>query len=103
MTEETDELGGYIQQIKQKHKDENVPHRENSGYSVAINILTDLFGCVLIGLGLGVLFQKVFDASYLVTAAFTMLGGIAGLWTVIRYGIALDKQKDDSNESDASV
>lgn len=103
MTQETDELGEYIRQVKQERTEDEKPHPEKTGYSIAINILTDLFGCVLIGLGLGVLFQKMFGVSHLVTAVFTMLGGVAGLWTVIRYGIALDKQKDDNNEPDASI
>lgn len=93
MTEETDELGKQIRQVKQAHTDEITPHPEKRGYSIAINILTDLFGCVLIGLGLGVLSQTVFDTSPLVTAGLTILGGVAGLWTVIRYGISLDKGK----------
>ena len=103
MTQETDELGEYIRQVKQERTEDEKPYPEKTGYSIAINILTDLFGCVLIGLGLGVLFQKMFGVSHLVTAVFTMLGGVAGLWTVIRYGIALDKQKDDNNEPDASI
>lgn len=102
MTEETDKLGEYIQHLKDERHESELPHPEKTGYSIAINILTDLFGCVLIGLGLGVLFQKVFDTTYLVPAAFTILGGIAGLWTVIRYAMSLDKQ-EDKNEPDASI
>lgn len=94
MTQETDKLAEQIQEIKDEQQTAQKPALERSGYSIAINILTDLFGCVLIGLGLGVLFQKMFNTSHLVTASFTILGGVAGLWTVIRYGIALDKQED---------
>lgn len=94
MTQETDKLAEQIQEIKDERQTAQKPALERSGYSIAINILTDLFGCVLIGLGLGVLFQKMFNTSHLVTASFTILGGVAGLWTVIRYGIALDKQED---------
>ena len=103
MTKETDELGEHIQYIRQEHAAEEVPHPEKTGYSIVINILTDLFGCVLIGLGLGVLFQKMFDTTYLVPALFTILGGLAGLWTVIRYAVALDRQEDNKNEPDASI
>jgi F0F1-type ATP synthase assembly protein I len=103
MTQETDKLGEHIQHLKEKRMANERPHPEKSGYSIAINILTDLFGCVLIGLGLGVLFQKIFDTTFLVPAIFTVLGGIAGLWTVMRYAIALDKQEDNNNEPDASI
>ena len=102
MTQETDKLGEHIQHLKAKRMANERPHPEKSGYSIAINILTDLFGCVLIGLGLGVLFQKIFDTTFLVPAIFTVLGGIAGLWTVMQYAIALDKQEDNNNEPDAS-
>lgn len=94
MTEETDELAEQIRQVKQERAEEIKPHPEKRGYSIAINILTDLFGCVLIGLGLGVLIQTLFDTSPLVTAGFTILGGVAGLWTVIRYGMSLDKRNE---------
>lgn len=103
MTQETDELAEQIRHVKDDRQEENTPHPTRSGYGIAINILTDLFGCVLIGLGLGVLFQEVFGTSAYVTASLTMLGGIAGLWTVIRYGINLDKQKDNNHGSDASI
>lgn len=103
MTEETDKLGAHIQHLKDERHEDELPHPEKTGYSIAINILTDLFGCVLIGLGLGVLFQKMFDTTYLVPALFTILGGLAGLWTVIRYAVALDKQEDNKNEPDASI
>ncbi len=103
MTQETDRLGEHIRHLKEERQITEMPHPEKSGYSIAINILTDLFGCVLIGLGLGVLFQKIFDTTFLVPAAFTVLGGIAGLWTVMRYAIALDKQEDNNNEPDASI
>ena len=102
MTQETDKLGEHIRHLKEKRLANEMPHPEKSGYSIAINILTDLFGCVLIGLGLGVLFQKIFDTTFLVPAVFTVLGGIAGLRTVMRYAIALDKQ-EDNNEPDASI
>jgi F0F1-type ATP synthase assembly protein I len=103
VTEETDKLGEHIRHLKDEHHTEEMPHPGKTGYSIAINILTDLLGCVLIGLGLGVLFQRVFDTTHLVTAVFTILGGIAGLWTVIRYAIALDKQEDNNNEPNASI
>lgn len=103
MTEETEKLAEKISEAKQEQNEKNAVVPEKSGYSIIINILTDLFGCVLIGLSLGVLFQRVFETSHVVTALFTVLGGVAGLWTVIRYAIALDKQEDNKNESDASI
>lgn len=92
MTKETDELANQINEIKRQHEDEQRPHPTEEGWSTTINVLTDLLGCVLIGLGLGVFLQSVFNTSVLVTASLTILGGIAGLWTVIRYALSLEKR-----------
>lgn len=93
MTKETDELATHIEQARHEHLEDKTVHEINTGYGTTINVLTDLFGCVLIGLGLGVLFQHLFDTSILLTAGLTILGGIAGLWTVARYGLSIGKKE----------
>lgn len=95
MTKETDELASHIQHIRDAQTEENKPHPADTGFGTTINVLTDLFGCVLIGLALGVLFQQLFDTSILVTAGLTIFGGVAGLWTVVRYGLSLEKKERD--------
>ena len=61
------------------------------GYSLSTIMLADSIVCVVIGLGLGFFFQKVFHTSPLLTASMTFLGGIAGLYTVVRFAIYEDK------------
>ena len=95
MTKETDELAFHIQQIRDEQTNQNRPNLTQTGYGTTINLLTDLFGCVLIGLGLGVLFQNLFNTSILLTAGLTIFGGIAGLWTVVRYALSLEKKERD--------
>ena len=91
MTQETGQLSQEIKAFKQ----EGYQPKENldgiGGYNVAMTILTDLFGCILIGGSLGFFFQFVFDTSVLLTAGLTLLGGIAGLYTTIRYALSLER------------
>lgn len=107
MTKETDELASHIEQARREHLEDETVHEINTGYGTTINVLTDLFGCVLIGLGLGVLFQHLFDTSILLTAGLTILGGIAGLWTVARYGLSIGKKErrhqDESSQNPAQT
>lgn len=95
MTQETEQLKERIDQIKTEQNVENQVHLGKPGYNATLNILTDLFGCVLVGLGLGVFSQMLFDTSVLLTGALTILGGVAGLWTVVRYGLAIGKREDE--------
>ena len=62
------------------------------GYSVAVAMMTDLISCILVGLALGLFFQKFFKTSVLLTAGLTFLGGIAGLYTVIRFAMVEEKK-----------
>ena len=66
-----------------------------NGYAVAMVILTDLLSCIFVGLGLGLLFHKIFHTSSLWIAAFTVLGGIAGLWTVSRFALNQGKRGNE--------
>lgn len=101
MTQATDELKKHIEQIKQEQQSENKIRLGKPGYNATINILTDLFGCVLIGLAIGVAAQTYLDTSVLLTASLTILGGVAGLWTVVRYGLAIQKREEqEENEKE---
>ncbi|MBQ3117006.1 MAG: hypothetical protein IJC11_01620 [Alphaproteobacteria bacterium] len=90
MTKETDELARKIALEQEKRQQKQLCHSTN-GYQIAFELLTNLFGCVLIGLSLGLLFQNIFHTSVLLTAGLTVFGGVAGLWSVVRY--ALDKER----------
>lgn len=94
MTLETDNLQRDIQAARDKQTEPANPLSASVGYNTAVYILTDLLGCILVGLALGIFFQKVFDTSILLTAILTLLGGIAGLWTVIRYAMNLQRQQE---------
>ena len=91
MTKETDNLEAAIESVRQKQQVADKP-KAVGGYSVALTILTDLFGCILIGFAVGVFLQKFFHTSALLTAGLTLAGGIAGLYTVARYALKQEKQ-----------
>ena len=62
-----------------------------SGYQVFSNILVDLFGCIIVAVSLGVLCQNLFDTSTELTVALGVVGCIAGLCSLVRYLISLNK------------
>lgn len=93
MTQETQNLSREINAALRKKDRPGRLKKLSDGYGVTINLLTDLFGCVLIGLALGLLIRSYFGASVLWVAGLTVLGGIAGLWTVVRYALSRDKKE----------
>lgn len=94
MTQQTDCLKEKIDASKKAHLDKSVPTSKPVGYNTAVYMMTDLFGCIVVGLGLGLFLQKFFHTSVFLTFGLTILGGIAGLWTTIRYAMALQRQQD---------
>lgn len=86
MTQKTELLAKKIAAQKQKHTSDTVL-KKTSGFQTAVELLTNLFGCVLIGFSLGILFRNLFNTPPLLTAGLTIFGGFAGLWSVIRYAI----------------
>ena len=91
MTSEIQKLQEKIKSLKRKEEKES-PSSGAQGYNMAMVILTDLLSCVFVGLGIGLFFQKFFHTSVLWTAGLTFLGGIAGLYGVIRFAINQDKK-----------
>ncbi len=86
MTKRTDDLAKKIAAQKKQQE----PRKTGSnlhGYQTIVEMITNLFGCILIGLSLGVLCQNLFNTSSLLTAGLTIFGGFAGLWSVIRYAM----------------
>ena len=92
MTQDIEELNKEIQALKTKAQR---PVRENTevkGYNISVTILTDLLGCIFIGCAVGLFLQKMFQTSSLLTAGLTILGGVAGLYSTIRYAMRQEKK-----------
>ena len=93
MSEETQQLESEIKALKRKADKPPKVGDGMNGYNVSITILTDLLGCIFIGCAVGLFFQKFLGTSPLLTAGLTILGGVAGLYTTIRYAIREDKKQ----------
>ena len=94
MTRETENLAKKINAVKKRASDaKSVSDKRPSGYQIVTEVVVDLFGCVLIGASLGIVFQNLFGTSEKLTVALTLLGGIAGIWSVIKYAISLQKKE----------
>ncbi len=93
MTKETESLAEKINAVRTRDSESDMAlNKGPSGYQIVTEIIVDLFGCVLIGASLGIVFQNLFDTSEKLTVALTLLGGIAGIWSVVKYAISLQKK-----------
>ena len=88
MTKETQDLQAKIN--AQRVADKPVPPAP-AGFGLAIAMMTDLICCLLVGLGLGIIIQRWASTSPIVVVIFTMLGGVAGLVSVVKQGIKRSK------------
>ncbi len=93
MTEEIKQLDDEIQVLKKANRQPEKINPVVGGYNVAITIMTNLLGCIFVGLALGVLLQILFHTSVLFTAGLTLLGGIAGLYSTVRYGLSQERKQ----------
>jgi len=84
MTQETQDLKAKIDKVKQQQKTTQSPA---VGFGVAMAIMMDMVCCLAVGLGLGLVIQRLFHTSALVIASFGILGGIAGLFSVVQMGL----------------
>lgn len=91
MSSKITDLEAKIQTLRKK-KSASPKMPVTQGYNVTLVMVTDLISCIFVGLGLGVFFQKVFHTPPLLTAFFTLVGGIAGLYTTVRFAIKQDKK-----------
>lgn len=91
-----DTLPKLLEKIKCLKGEKKTPTPDTAvrGYNVAIVMMTDLLSCILVGLGIGLFLQKFFHTSVLLTGGLILLGGIAGLWSVIRFALAEEKRND---------
>lgn len=94
MTKETDALSKKIQQAKRgvlKTDSAKKTNTVSSGYQIITEVIVNLFGCILVGASLGVISNNLFETGDKFVFMLTVLGGIAGVWSVIKYAMALDK------------
>ena len=87
MTQETKKL-------KEKINSQKAPTpsaQPVAGFGLAVAMMMDLVCCLVVGLGIGVLIHKVAHTTPLVIAFFALLGGIAGLVSVVQMGIKRGK------------
>ncbi|MBO7244057.1 MAG: AtpZ/AtpI family protein [Alphaproteobacteria bacterium] len=90
MTKETEALSLKIKQARNDRKKDEVV-KENNGYQVVTEVIVNLFGCILVGTSLGVISNNLLETGDKFTILLSVLGGIAGIWSVIKYAISLDK------------
>lgn len=91
MTKETKELAKKIKKVKEE-KTQKEDNKTPSGYQIATEIVVDLLGCLLIGASLGIISQNLLGTEQKMTVALTILGGIAGIYSAIKYAISLSKK-----------
>ena len=94
MTKETNILAQQISNVKEKHIKKEIVSRKSTvtPYRIIVDVLIDLFGPLLIGISLGVFCRNMFDTSPSLTIGLGLLGAVAGLVSVVRYAIELDKK-----------
>ena len=92
MTQEIEQLNEEIKVLKKKTQKPVRGNTEVKGYNISVTILTDLLGCIFIGCAIGLFLQKIFHTSPLLTAGLTLMGGVAGLYTTIRYAMRQEKK-----------
>ena len=96
MTKETEALAIKIKEAREVNNLGPLPKKtEHSGYRIVTEVIVNLFGCVLVGTSLGVISNNLFSTSDKFTVFLALLGGIAGVWSVIKYAISLDKGCSD--------
>ena len=94
MTKETDLLAEKIKQakgvqVKEEIKDKN---SKSSGYQIITEVIINLFGCILVGTSLGIISNNIFETGDKFTILLSLLGGIAGVWSVVKYAMTLDNE-----------
>lgn len=94
MIEEIKQLDDEIKALKKANRQPEKMNPVVGGYNVAITIMTNLLGCIFVGMVLGVLLQILFNTSVLFTAGLTLLGGIAGLYSTVRYGLSQERKQN---------
>lgn len=87
MTQETQKLNEKIEAQKKPI----TPQQPTAGFAVAMAMMMDLISCLAVGLGIGILIHKMAHTSPVVVVVFGLLGGIAGLLSVVQMGMKRGK------------
>ncbi len=69
----------------------------SSGLNIIITVISDLFGGLLAGGGIGYLFYRFLGAHLIVLAIFILLGGLAGFSNVYKSVRRFEKDKQNGN------
>ncbi len=91
MTKKTEELAKRIEAAKDERV-EKVFVKPQMGPQLAYDMLTNMFGCVLMGTALGVLFQNLFHTPAALTAGLTFFGFIVGLFQIVRQAMSYERK-----------
>ena len=84
MTQETKDLQ---EKINARQTKNTMSGHTTTGFGIAMAMMMDMICCLLVGIGIGLFIQKLWNTSSLVIACFGLLGGIAGLFTVVQMGL----------------
>lgn len=93
-----------IQQIDQKIKEFRLKDQKSDSqnkrfvyaYQIGTRIAAELVSGVLVGAGLGYLFDKIFHTAPTLLIVFLILGGISGFLNVYRF-VKKEDRKEGSN------
>lgn len=96
MTKETDVLAEKIKQAKgiQTKEEKQNKNQKPSGYQIITEVVVNLFGCILVGTSLGIISNNLFETGDKFTILLSLLGGIAGVWSVIKYAMTMDRESE---------
>ena len=96
MTKETDILAEKIKQAKgiQIKEEKQDKKQKLSGYQIVTEVIVNLFGCILVGTSLGIISNNLFETGDKFTILLSLLGGIAGVWSVIKYAMTMDHESE---------
>ena len=96
MTKETDVLAEKIKQAKgiQPKEEKQNKNQKLSGYQIITEVVVNLFGCILVGTSLGIISNNLFETGDKFTILLSLLGGIAGVWSVIKYAMTMDRESE---------
>lgn len=92
MTKKTEALAIEIKNAQEKYNETVVLPKEQNGYQIFSEILINLLGSIIVACALGVFCQNVFHTPVLFTICLTTFGAFAGLYSVVRTMMYMDKK-----------
>ncbi|MGF1650052.1 MAG: AtpZ/AtpI family protein [Hyphomicrobiaceae bacterium] len=80
----SEELGARLDSLKQSKAPKKMSSRDGSALGQALRMAIDPVVGVLVGLGIGLLIDNATGMRPLFLIVFLILGGVAGMWNLIR-------------------